>query len=324
MVLSNEGSNSVSVLLNVGGALMTSTSSPNPSNVGQPVTFTATVNPSVNVTGRAAPTGTVSFFSNGSLLGTGTLTNGTATFGTSFATQGSYTITTSYSGDSNYNPNSAPSFIQVVNPGTGTVTLTPTSLTFKTQVINTTSPGQNVTLTNTGTVAVTINSISTAAPFSQTNNCPGTLQPSQNCTITVAFTPTKIATSTGTLSVADNASGSPQTVSLTGVGTQVSFSPTILNFGSLKVGQTSSPMTTTLTNVGSGTLTIRNVIIGGTNPGDFTLTSNTCGSTVGAGKSCAFTFTFTPSAKGIRSAQLQVGDNGGGSPQIVRLGGNGT
>jgi Cep192 domain 4 len=38
------------------------------------------------------------------------------------------------------------------------------------------------------------------------------------CTISVRFSPTATGTRTGTLEIADNANGSPQTVTLTGTG----------------------------------------------------------------------------------------------------------
>jgi two-component sensor histidine kinase len=42
------------------------------------------------------------------------------------------------------------------------------------------------------------------------------------------------------------------------------------------------------------------------------------------GGSCTIQVTFTPKAKGKRSATLEVNDNGGGSPQKVGLIGTGT
>jgi hypothetical protein len=61
----------------------------------------------------------------------------------------------------------------------------------------------------------------------------------------------------------------------------------------------------------------------GTDSKDFAET-NTCGKSVPAGESCFITVTFTPLAKGLRSASVSIGDNGGGSPQKVSLIGTGT
>ncbi len=121
-------------------------SSPNPSTQGQQVTFTATVTPGPN--GVSNPTGTVTFFDNGTMIGTGTLSTTagvtTATFPTSSLTVGTHPITASYGGDSNYKPSpvSSPALNQVVNIGdTSTTTLASSA--------NPSTFGQSVTFTAT-------------------------------------------------------------------------------------------------------------------------------------------------------------------------------
>lgn len=103
--------------------------------------------------------------------------------------------------------------------GTGTqpgVSLSPTSLSFGQQATGTTSGAQQVTLTNTGTGPLTITSIQTTKEFAETNTCGGTVAVGASCTIQVTFTPTASGPQTGTLTIADNAPDSPQTVSLAG------------------------------------------------------------------------------------------------------------
>jgi hypothetical protein len=103
-------------------------------------------------------------------------------------------------------------------PGVG---LSQASLTFGGQLLTTTSAPQTVTLTNTGTSALTINSIAASGDFAQTNNCPlspATLAAAGNCTISVTFAPTAVGPRAGTLTIMDNAANSPQTVALTGTG----------------------------------------------------------------------------------------------------------
>ena len=108
-------------------------------------------------------------------------------------------------------------------PGVG---LAPTTLAFGNQFINTTSAAQTVTLTNTGNAALTISSIAASGDFAETSTgatacpiSPTTLAAGANCMISVTFTPTVAGARTGTLTITDNAGGSPQTVSLTGNGT---------------------------------------------------------------------------------------------------------
>jgi hypothetical protein len=315
----------VTVLLNPGGTFISASSSPNPSSSGQNVTFTATVAPSLTFPGQPAPTGTVVFDDGQTAIGSASLVSGTATFTTSSLTIGTHTITAVYSGDDYFNPNIALSITQTV---TGpAVMLSLTSLSFSTQLVGTSSASKPVTLTNTGTGTLTITSLSisgsNSVDFSETDNCGSSVAAGASCTISVTFKPTAKGTRTASLSIVDNAPGSPQTVSLTGTGTVVKLSPASLNFGSVRVGHTSPAKTVTVANTGTALLSITSIGIMGTNAGDFS-EINSCASSLGAGKSCAVSVTFTPRAKGTRTGSLSISDNGGGSPQTVSLSGTGT
>jgi hypothetical protein len=203
------------------------------------------------------------------------------------------------------------------------VTFSPTSLTFPTQLVFTTSKAQAVTLTNSGAGVLKINHISVTSPFSQTNNCPDSLGPGAKCTINVKFHPGNKGVFHSAISVTDNAPGSPQNVPLTGTGTFVQLIPTTLNFGTQPVGTRSLAKTITLTNKGNSTVTITGISITGTDARDFAET-NTCGKSVASGASCFIKVTFKPLAKGKRTADVSVYDNGGGSPQQAMLIGTGT
>lgn len=209
--------------------------------------------------------------------------------------------------------------------GGGSVTLTPTSESFGTVIIGsngqatlTLNNAENVTLSN---ISVSINGSST---FTQTNNCGTSIPANSNCQIIVTFTPTTGGTQTATLYVYDSAAGSPQTASLKGNGQQpVSLNPGSLNFGSQTVGTTSSPKNIAIINHQKVTLNFTSIQIQGANQADYKIQSNTCGSTLGAGKSCTVSITFTPQAKGTRTASLKVTDNALNSPQNARLSGTG-
>jgi hypothetical protein len=161
-----------------------------------------------------------------------------------------------------------------------------------------------------------------AGDFAQTHTCGASLAAGASCTFTVTFKPTTTGTRSAVLSVTDNASGSPQQVPLSGIGTTAKLSPTSLNFGSITVGTTSAAKTVTLTNVGTTTLTITGISLTGTNAGDF-LQTHSCGSSLASGASCTINVQFKPTAKGTRSAVLGVSDNAAGSPQQVTLSGTG-
>jgi hypothetical protein len=203
------------------------------------------------------------------------------------------------------------------------VSLTPSGLTFTTQLVKTTSAPQPATLTNTGSADVTINSIGTSGPFGQSNNCPSTLPVGQSCQIQVTFSPTQNGQASGTLSVSDNASDSPQKVSLSGVGTTLTFKPIGVNFGNQKVGTSSHPEPFTFSNQGTVALNISSIAFGGANPGDFSQTNN-CPASLAAGGNCTIQVTFTPTQTGARSAELQVFDDATPSPQQAAVGGTGT
>jgi phosphopantothenate synthetase len=106
-----------------------------------------------------------------------------------------------------------------------TVSVSPTSLAFGNVPINTASAPQPVIITNTGTAALVISSITMVGAnptrFAKTNNCPiggAGLAPGASCTVTVTFNPTRRVARSATLTIRDNAPTSPQTVTLTGTG----------------------------------------------------------------------------------------------------------
>jgi hypothetical protein len=102
-------------------------------------------------------------------------------------------------------------------------TVQPPSLSFNSTNVGSVSAPQNVTITNTGTEPLNITQFSTGTTgdFAETNNCgalQNTLAENQSCTISVTFSPKASGTRTALLAITDNATGSPQTVALTGIG----------------------------------------------------------------------------------------------------------
>jgi FG-GAP-like repeat/Abnormal spindle-like microcephaly-assoc'd, ASPM-SPD-2-Hydin len=208
-------------------------------------------------------------------------------------------------------------------------TLSPTSLTFGPQAINTTSPAQTVTLQNFGTATLTISSIgftgANPGDYAQTNNCGTSLAINASCQINVNFTPIAPGARDAFLSVADNATFSPQTVTLQGnvpVPVPPQFSLTTLTFSQLPIGSTSPQQAVTVTNVGQSALSITRITVARANLTDFFQTNN-CGSSLAAQASCRIEVTFRPTADGPRSAAISVSDNASGSPQTVSLSGSG-
>jgi len=206
--------------------------------------------------------------------------------------------------------------------GTPAVTFSPTSLTFGTQLRGTTSPSQNLTLTNTGTTSLTISGIRASAYYSETNNCPASLAAGASCTISVAFSPAANGTVTGTIAVADNAAGTPQEVTLTGTCTVASLTPASLSFGNQTVGTTSPAQVLTVSNVGANTIRVSAITIQGANPSGFSQTNN-CGS-ISVGGSCTINVSFTPAATGVFNGTVSVTFASSVSPVPATLTGTGT
>jgi hypothetical protein len=84
--------------------------------------------------------------------------------------------------------------------------------------VGTTSGTKAVTLTNSGNATLTGISIAASGNFSETNTCGSSLNAGKNCRIRVSFSPKSKGSLAGSITIADNASGSPQTVALSGTG----------------------------------------------------------------------------------------------------------
>jgi YD repeat-containing protein len=130
--------------------------------------------------------------------------------------------TSTYSGELDIEGTLNGNFDSTIAVKTPSAELTPTSLSFANQIVNTTSAAQAVVLENNQTSALTISSIATSGDYTQTNNCGTSLAAGASCIINVSFRPTATGTRTGTLTVTDNGNDSPQTASLTGTGIALS------------------------------------------------------------------------------------------------------
>ena len=131
-------------------------------------------------------------------------------------------------------------------------TLSTTSLSFPggVQVVGITGFEGEVILTNTGIATLKITSIATEGDFAQTNDYGSNLAAGTNCVFIVSFRPTATGTRSGSITITDNAPGSPQTISLTGIGVsgRLALTPTSLTFASQAVGTASTIQKVTLTN----------------------------------------------------------------------------
>jgi phosphatidylserine/phosphatidylglycerophosphate/cardiolipin synthase-like enzyme len=202
------------------------------------------------------------------------------------------------------------------------VTLSINHLAFISITNGTVTAVQNVTVTNTGNAFLTgigitltgTNASNFALPTS-VSPCGATLASGASCIMSADFTAPAGGNYTATVSIADSAAGSPQTISLTGMGAAASgdFSPSpgSLIFATTVDGTTTAAQTLTFTNSGTATDTVSSVAISGTNAADFAQTNN-CTS-IAAGSSCAINVTFDPSTTSGEAATLTVTDNSNGT-----------
>ena len=210
-------------------------------------------------------------------------------------------------------------FATTIQPAHGqTATLSPTSRSFGSVAVGSSSGTRTVTLTNTGTAALSVSSITTSGDFTQTNTCGSSVAAARNCVITITFKPTAIGARTGTLTVNDGVG--TQTASLTGTGTApITITPATHGFGSVAEGTTS--LATSLTVRNGGTTAITGLSIASTNA-VFAQTS-TCASSLAAAASCTVSVTFSPTAAGAQTGQIQVSYTGVGSPVSATVTGTG-
>jgi hypothetical protein len=146
--------------------------------------------------------------------------------------------------------------------GTGAaagISFNPTSLSFGNQGTGSTSPAQSVTVTNNGTAALHVTSVTltgtNAGDFGKSaDTCSGqAIAVNATCTVSVTFTPTATGARSASLSFADDAPSSPQTVAVSGTGTQIGVYLQD-GFESGNLSQWTGP-------AGTGTATVENTVV---------------------------------------------------------------
>ena len=189
-----------------------------------PAVLTVTANPLTILLGQAIPTLTdtiTGFVYNDTAPTAVTGAAALATTATAASPAGSYPITVAQGtlAAANYTFTFVPGTLTIVQA----LSLTPVSLTFADQTPGTQSAAQIVTLTNTSDTAYVINQIIldlglNPSDFTQTNNCPATLEGGASCQISVVFAPNGVGPKSAALLVADNSPVPQQSVNLTGTG----------------------------------------------------------------------------------------------------------
>jgi hypothetical protein len=205
----------------------------------------------------------------------------------------------------------------------GQIAIDPPSWDFGNEAVGTASGPQLFTIANSGSAALSINSIQlyTGQAFSiGAKTCGSSIAPGGNCTVSITFKPTASGSISDALQVSYGSQAMVQTVGLAGTGATplAALSPVALSFTS----PGSPSATATLTNSGTASLANISASISGTNGADFAISSDGCSGTVlPAISSCLITVAFSPKAAGTRVGTLSVANSASGSPQIIGLSG---
>jgi hypothetical protein len=207
---------------------------------------------------------------------------------------------------------------------TSAATLTPSDLTFATLPVGSSSAAQTATFTATGVTPSQITSVQISGDFAQTSNCPQFQAPlsSQSllsggsCIFNVVFTPTTPGARGGFLAV-NQTNGTTLTVPLSGIGATApmgSLSPSSLTFAD-GVGGAGVTKAVTLSNVGNAPLNLTSIATIGA---AFSQT-NTCGTSLAPGASCAINVTFAASAVSTYTGELDIQDATDNLSYVVSL-----
>src|SRR5579872_5292375 len=239
------GSGAMVQVVHNGGSSTTVTATPNPSNLGQSVTFNVTV--ASVPTGGAAPTGQVTLTQGSTVLAQLTLSNGLANFATSALPAGSSAITASYAGDSSYSASSGNVTAVVQSPTATALTSSSNpasqgqSVTFTATVTSSSgTPVGSVTFTDGATVLasnVAVNS-SGIATFSSSSLSTGTHTIGASFTGSTGWQNSTATTLTQTI----NATSFPTSTTVTSTpnpsnfGTSVTFTATVTSTGGTPSG----------------------------------------------------------------------------------------
>ena len=214
--------------------------------------------------------------------------------------------------------------------GTGTATPSPQltvssgSVAFGNVTVST-SATQFLTLTSTGTSAVSINSatISGTGFTIVPGGLPITLNPAQSVTLQVQFSPLATGASTGQLRI--NSDATSGAINLVVSGTGISGSPQLtvnsatLGFGNVSVN-TSAQKTLSLTSTGTSPVTVNAATVSGTG---FTLVGGSFPVTLTPSQTLTLQIQFLPAANGTQTGQVRVLSDSTAGDLVVALSGTG-
>lgn len=217
-----------------------------------------------------------------------------------------------------------------INAPAPQVSLSQVALGFGSVKLGTSSTPRTITLTNTGTGALSLTGIeSSSGEFMVSHDCPAKLAAQASCTLSVVYRPAATNAAESIVVVSD-APSSPNSVVLTGLGATTDLpalawqgNVTSLSFGATSVGSASARQSLVLVNQGPGAVTLGAAGASGAHASAFSVTAgNGCGAgaTLAQGASCTLQVGFVPNAAGVHSAVLQIASSGSAPPDVLLSG----
>ncbi|MFZ6647149.1 choice-of-anchor D domain-containing protein [Undibacterium sp. TJN25] len=212
-------------------------------------------------------------------------------------------------------------------------TVSPSTLTFSGTTLGQTSGALEATLSNSGSAALNIGSLSITGSaagdflFVGGGTCAngGAVAAGASCTIHAAFKPTVVGARAASISITHNATGGSSTIALNGTGNAVpqasiAVSANSLSFGSVLLNTPSTAQGVTVSNSGQTALNLTAISLSGTNASVFTL-GGTCSTqaAVAAGASCSILVQANPTSAGNFSASLNITSNASNGAAAISL-----
>jgi hypothetical protein len=245
---------------------------------------------------------------------------------TTFTAKFTPTTAGNASGSVSITSNAPGSPLTIALSGTATqpqISTSPTTVGFG-NVTTGTSNSQTITVTNNGTATLTISAASaTGAGVTISGlTLPTSIAVGKNSSFNIVFSPTSAGLVNGSVSLTNNASGSPLSIPVSGTGVAATFllgaNPTSLDFGNVSIGNNKS-LNVTLTNNGNSNITISSVTPTGSG---FTDSGVSSGLTLTPNQTVTLSVTYTPTANGSSTGSVSVASNATNSPAVISLTGS--
>lgn len=230
---------------------------------------------------------------NGTALQTTYVTNSVLTAlvsATDFATSGTASVTINNPAPGGGTSSASVFAISALAP---VVSFSSLAINFANQSVGEPSNAQIIGVQNAGTASLVISGVNLtgagAPSFQQTNSCGNTLAPGANCAVSVVFTPAASGPQTAAVVFTDNSAGSPQTVSISGIGSDL--------------GLATAPGGSTSATVAAGGTASYNLVVGG---GGFSGTATITCAGAPAGASCSVPSSINLSATSATTLTITV------------------